>query len=138
MNKIGFLASFLIAVSPPAFSDDLTITQNAIAAEMYATVLTFATTSRLQDMCAEVEVDMEKLSERRSHLMTLAQSEFASQEDFMKAAGSDEQEKMGESMRRYFLERGVSWDSAAAEYCELAEVLIRSEAPLSKYFTLTD
>ncbi|MBL4917525.1 hypothetical protein [Szabonella alba] len=121
-----------------AAAEDLTIPQQAIVAEMRDTVLAYSVVNRLQDMCADVIADDARLSAHRDHVMSLAQDVFASKEAFMKAAGAGEQEKMGEAIRRFFLDRGVTWEDSADTYCALARALQAVKAPLSANFTLRD
>ncbi len=54
--------------------------------------------------------DDEKLSAKRDAVMGIAKTMFASGEAFMEAAGINEKAKMGEDLRRFFLDRGVAWD----------------------------
>lgn len=128
MVKSTCAASVFAMIAGPAFTDDLTITQSALAQQMYETVLERAVISRMVDMCAEITVNEAQFAARRDHIMSLAQQNFSSGEEFMRAAGVEEQEKMGEDMRRFFFQRGVKWTSSAEEYCELAHTLIEAEA----------
>lgn len=133
MKKSICVASVFAVIAGPASADDLTITQRALAQQMYETVLERAVVNRMADMCAEITVNETQLASQRDHIMSLAQQNFSSGEEFMRAAGSEEQEKMGEDMRRFFIQRGVKWDSSAEGYCELAHALIKAKAPVGTH-----
>ena len=133
MVKNTCVASVFAMIAGPAFADGLTIIQSALAQQMYETVLERAVVNRMADMCAGITVNEAQFASQRDHILSLAQQNFSSGEEFIRAAGGEEQEKMGEDMRRFFFQRGVEWDSSAEDYCELAHTLIEADAPLATH-----
>lgn len=134
LRKIPLTAVLLLFFfSSPVLAADLNIHQHVTAAQMRETVLMKAITQRIAEMCADFTADDAKLNARRDLIMTAAKSQFASGQEFMNAAGINEKAKTGEELRRFFLDRGVKWESSPKEYCELANALTTVNAPVSEY-----
>lgn len=112
-----------------------TIAQGAVAEEMRNLVLARGIVQRLTEMCADFQMDESKMNAERQRLMGIAQKQFASQKEFLDAAGAGDPAKTGEDMRRFFLDRGVKWESPPKDYCTLAEALLGEEASAGKYLT---
>lgn len=110
-----------------------TIEQRAIAEEMRGLVLARGIAQRLSEMCADFRIDESKMNAERQRLMSAAQKQFSSQKEFLDAAGAGDPAKTGEDMRRFFLDRGVKWESPPKDYCTLAQALHRDEASAGKY-----
>lgn len=110
-----------------------TIEQRAIAEEMRGLVLARGIVQRLTEMCADFQIDDSKMNAERQRLMDAAQKQFSSQKEFLDAAGAGNPAKTGEDMRRFFLDRGVKWESPPKDYCALAEALQRDQSSAGKY-----
>ncbi len=135
MRQNLFISSLLFSLlaASPVSAAELTISQRVTAQQMKEIVFTKAIAQRISELCADYTVDDAKLAEQRDAVMAIAQTSFSSGQSFMEAAGINEKAKMGEELRRFFLDRGVSWDSSAKQYCALAEALITVQAPVSTY-----
>jgi hypothetical protein len=134
LYKISFTAALLLSFfSSPALTSELSINQRVTAEQMRETVLIKAITQRIIEMCADFKADDTKLNSRRDLIMATAKSQFTSGQEFMDAAGIDEKAKTSEDLRRFFLNRGVAWDSSAKEYCTLGNALKEIQAPASEY-----
>lgn len=107
LNKTLLLSAFVISsISWSAFSAELTVSQRVVAQEMNETVLSKGVAQRIVERCADFTVDDQKLSAKRDAVMGIAKTMFASGQAFMEAAGINEKAKMGEDLRRFFLDRG--------------------------------
>ncbi len=115
---------------------DNTVEKAAIAQRLEGVILSFGIANRLAEMCAEVEVNIKALNADRARVMDVAKGHFSSQDELMQAAGMSEQERMGEMLRAFFFDRGVSWSSPAQEYCRLAKTLVAVEDHQANYFTV--
>lgn len=124
---------FSIVPSSSAFSANLSIQQLVTAERMKEIVFSKAITQRIVELCADFTADDEKLNAQRDAIMTVAKTMFSSGQEFMEAAGINEKARLGEDMRRFFLDRGVAWDSSAKEYCTLGDTLKAVQAPVSEY-----
>ena len=134
MYKISFTATLLLSFfSSPALTAELNINQRVTAEQMRETVLIKAITQRIVEMCADFTADDTKLNSRRDLIMATAKSQFSSGQAFMNAAGINEKEKTGEELRKFFLNRGVKWDSSSKDYCILGAALVTVQAPESEY-----
>lgn len=134
LNKTLLLSAFVISsISSSAFSAELTVSQRVVAQEMNETVLSKGVAQRIVELCADFTVDDQKLSAKRDVVMGIAKTMFASGDTFMEAAGINEKAKMGEDLRRFFLDRGVAWDSPSKKYCELADALKTAQSPVAHY-----
>jgi len=132
---LAFLLSFF---SAPALTSELSINQRVTAEQMRETVLMKAITQRIVEMCADFNADDAKLNDQRDLIMATAKSQFASSQAFMNAAGINDKAKTGEELRRFFLERGVMWESSPKEYCALGIALKTVQAPVSEYLLKRD
>ncbi|MFK4823121.1 hypothetical protein ACI0FS_23635 [Ochrobactrum quorumnocens] len=134
MHKTLLLSAFVLSsISYSALSDELTVSQSTVAKEMNETVVTKGVIQRIVEMCAEFASDDDKLSAKRDTVMSNAKTMFASGQAFMEAAGINEKAKTGEDLRRFFLDRGVTWDSPSEKYCELANTLMTVKSPVGDY-----
>lgn len=134
MPKLSFTAAILLSFfSFPALTAELSINQRVTAEQMRETVLIKAITQRIVELCADFKADDTKLNSRRDLIMATAKNQFASGQEFMDAAGINEKAKTSEDLRRFFLDRGVAWDSSSKEYCTLGTALKAIQAPASEY-----
>ena len=107
--------------------------QRAVADEMRGLVLARGIVQRVTEKCADFQIDDSKMNAERERLTGLAQKQFSSQQEFLNAAGADKQEQMGEEMRRFFRDRGVTWDSPSKDYCKLGATLHADKDSAGKY-----
>jgi hypothetical protein len=134
LNKALLIYAFVISSVPSfAYSDELTVSQRVVAREMNETVFSKGVAQRIVELCADFTADDQKLSAKRDAVMGAAKTMFASGQAFMEAAGINEKAKMGEDLRRFFLDRGVAWDSPSEKYCELANALKTIQSPIANY-----
>lgn len=108
------------AYVPPG---DLTDAQKTMAVDMHNLVLDRAILGRLADKCPEVSIDEAKMTGERDRLVKQAQTAFKSQEDYMVAAGMNEQDAMAEKVKQFYAKQHVTWDSSSAEYCAVGKTL---------------
>lgn len=102
---------------------DLNDAQKAIAIEMHDLVRDYAILARLQEKCPEYAADEAKMGRARDLLIEESKPAFPNKEDFLIAAGRNQQEAMGEEMRQFFAKQGVSWDAPSPEYCAVGKTL---------------
>ncbi|MEM9797993.1 MAG: hypothetical protein AAF919_15985 [Pseudomonadota bacterium] len=133
MKTIAVIA-VLLGLAGPTQAADLTVAQRTVAEEMRLLLQVRAKLDRIRDMCADVVLDEAKLIAQRDHLISLAMDLFPSRDAFFEAAGLGKQAEMAEDVRRYFLDRGVSWTSPSDDYCTLADGLHTAHAPIAQYF----
>jgi len=134
-NTIAFLILIWPILSTTVHAADLTVGQQVTAAQMRDTVLAKAVTQRIVELCADFTADEAKLSARRDAVMAIAKTMFPSGKVFMEAAGINETAKFGEDLRRFFLDRGVEWNSPSKKYCELAHALKAVGSPFGDYLS---
>lgn len=135
MTRLSFLTltTSMLLCAGLAKAEELSIEQHVVAEEMRQLVFTKAVAQRLSDLCADFQIDLTKLGAERDRLTDIAKQRFSSGKEFMTAAGADDGEAMGESMRRYFQSRGVKWESSSKDYCALANDLTAIGSPISQY-----
>lgn len=102
---------------------DLNDAQKIIAEEMHQLVLDQTTVARLNEKCPEYALDKAKMQRERDLLMEESKPAFPNKEDFLDAAGRNQQDALGEELRQFFADRNVEWGASSEEYCALGKTL---------------